>query len=408
MRYQPKRDAVEVRPKPKPPARRLTLRKKVVFSLLVVSACLGMLELAARVVEVWVPPRAVDYGQGFDPDSRLFEPSPADPHTMRTRPQKLASFRHQEFASPKPPGTLRIVAIGGSSVNYLDDELRVLEGRLKTALSPRYRRVEILNCGGLSYGSHRLARVAAEVLHDEPDLILFYEAHNEFEEVEQLRLAANWTTRPQEVASRLAVVRVISDRVTALRIARLRREHVDRVADQQRALAGDLPRSARAWTHRFTRADVAERMESFRANMTRIVDLCEARGVPLVLTTVPSNLVKPYLAEEAAEPYREVRELIDRGEFERAGIRGRQVLKECAGRHQSSDLENDILRSIARERHVPLADVEAAVIRAEPHRLPGETLFKDHCHLNAEGNTILRATMEAEVLKIFAVPNGKP
>lgn len=404
MRYQPKRDAVEVRPKP--PVRRLSLRKKAIFSLVVVSACLGMLELAARVVEVWVPPRAVDFGQGFDLDSRLFEPSPGDPRMMRTRPEKLASFRLQEFAARKPPGTLRIVALGGSSVNYLDDEFRVLEGRLKEALSPRYRRVEVINGGGLSYGSARLARVAAEVLNDEPDLVLFYEAHNEFEEVEQLRLATNWATRPQQVASRLALMRVINDRVAVVRLAKLRREHEARVREQD--LAKSAPGAARAWSHKFTIADVAARMEAFRANMTRIVQLCEAKGIPIVLATVPSNLVKPYLAKEAAEHYREVRELIDRGEFERAGVRGRQVLKECAGRHQSSDLENEIIRSIARERAVPLADVEAAVIRAEPHHLPGETLFMDHCHLNAEGNVILRATMEAEILKLFARPDGKP
>jgi hypothetical protein len=58
-------------------------------------------------------------------------------------------------------------------------------------------------------------------------------------------------------------------------------------------------------------------------------------------------------------------------------------------RHQSSDAENDIIRRIASQHNVPLADVEAAVIAAEPHRVPGETLFIDMCHLSPEGNRIL-------------------
>ncbi|HRZ16716.1 MAG TPA: SGNH/GDSL hydrolase family protein, partial [Candidatus Hydrogenedentes bacterium] len=68
-------------------------------------------------------------------------------------------------------------------------------------------------------------------------------------------------------------------------------------------------------------------------------------------------------------------------------------------RHQSSDLENAILRELAAENGVPLADVEAAVIAAEPHGVPGETLFNDHCHLNPAGNALLVRVYEKEILR---------
>ena len=46
---------------------------------------------------------------------------------------------------------------------------------------------------------------------------------------------------------------------------------------------------------------------------------------------------------------------------------------------------------------------------AEPHHIPGETLFNDHCHLNEKGNEILLQTffdkMDVEkVREIRVVP----
>jgi hypothetical protein len=348
----------------------------------------------------------VDYGQGFDPGSRLFVPETGSSATMKTRPEKLASFRDQEFAAKKAPGTLRIAALGGSSVNYLDGDFRVLEAHLLKALAPRYHKVEVINAGGLSYGSHRLARIAAETIEYDPDIVFFYEAHNEFEEVEQLQLASLQLVKPQKVLSRSALVRVIRDRVTAIRVARLRTEHEERVRKTQRDLDRSIPNSARAWYHQFSPQDVAARMDAYRKNLMRIAELCRSKRIAFLLATVPSNLAKPYLNKDDAVRYLKVEELIKRQEFDEARSLGYQILEESTSRHQSSNLENAIIRSLATGRGVFLVDVESAVIQAEPHHLPGETLFKDHCHLNAEGNAILRSTLESEILKLVSLREG--
>lgn len=380
-------------PSPAPP-RQLTRKKKLAFTLVTVVTLAALLEGVARVVEWWVPPQPIDWGQGFDPGSRLFVPSPTTPGLLVTNEAKRLSFRTQEFAAHKPPRVLRIAALGESSVSYLDPELRVLEEHLKTALSPRYDRVEIINAGGLSYGSHRLAPLAVELLDYEPDMMLIYMGHNEFEEVEQLHLASPQTRALQQTASHSALVRLLHDRVTAVRVARLRREHDER-------LAGSTPNPARAWRYPFTKDDVARRMEAFRANLSFIVTACRDKGVRVVLGTVPSNLVRPYLSEDSWREYQPVWSLLERHEYDQAAKLGRRLLAETPGRHQSSDLENDILRSLAREPGVALADVEAAVVRAEPHGVPGETLFKDHCHLNDRGNALWRETYETVLLALL-------
>ena len=55
---------------------------------------------------------------------------------------------------------------------------------------------------------------------------------------------------------------------------------------------------------------------------------------------------------------------------------------------------------------VTLADVEEAVSRHEPHGIPGETLFADHCHLNDRGKDVWLDVYTAAVARVLAVDAG--
>lgn len=368
--------------------------RTLVLVLLPVICLVAALEGFARFIEIWRPPMTEDIGQGFTNESRLFVPSDDDPATIITNPRKTVSFKEQSFAARKPAGVFRIFALGGSSVNYLDFEFPLLADRL-TRVLPGVRRAEILNCGGLSYGSHRLVLIASEVMQYEPDLVLFYEAHNEFEEVEQLHLA-NLTLAPvQSVLTHSALYRFLRDRIAERRIKELKE------ARASRRIAETLPDTSRTWGHVFSPEERKERMDRFRANIERIVQICRDAGVPLILGTVPSNLIRPSLQGQAGHDYERVLELFKNGHYQEGRSLAQSILAE-ATRHQASDLENGIIREVAAALSVPLADVEAAVIAAEPHGIPGETLFNDHCHLNPEGNKILIRTYESEIMRLFS------
>jgi len=369
-------------------------KKTLVYSLLPVVCLLIVLEGAGRVIEIWIPPRQVDLGQGFSSASTLFVPSASDPDLMVTNPQKEVSFEKQEFRREKPPRSMRIFALGGSSVKYLDHEFPLLAQRLQQKLGNRYDAVQIVNCGGLSYGSHRLVLVAAEILGYDPDLVLVYSGHNEFEELEQLKLADLPSLPLQRLLSKSALCRFLRDRVASYRIGELQKAH------DQRAIAESIPDAGRTWMHKFTEEEVAERMHAYRNNLAVIIQMCLDHDVPVIVGTVPSNLVKPNLPGPDGARYQEVLDLFAQNEYEKGLELARGILKQAI-RHQSSDIENGALRALARQYGIPLADVEAAVIAAEPHHVPGETLFSDHCHLNPEGNKILAATYEEQILRLF-------
>ncbi|HNR37039.1 MAG TPA: SGNH/GDSL hydrolase family protein, partial [Candidatus Hydrogenedentes bacterium] len=358
---------------------------------------LVLLEGAARVTEIWIPPLEMDYGLGFEPGSRLFIPSPEDPSVMITHPAKEKSFQKQRFNARKAPGTFRLFALGGSSINYLGKGLHGLDVRLQKALGHRFRRVETINAGGLSHGSQRLAPIAAEVVRYEPDLILLYCGHNEFEELDQLEFANLGTLIWQQRLSRSALFRFLRDRKAAWSVARLQREH------NRAILANPNVDYTRVWQHRFTPGEVEDRMRAYRRNLSMIALMCRAHGVPLIVGTVPSNLVKPNVPPEYAGGFEPAKALFAEGRYQEGMARVRQILR-TVPRHQSSDAENEIIRSVAAEFDLGIADVEAAVAAAEPHGVPGETLFKDECHLNRKGNNILIGTFEKAILRRLGTP----
>ena len=379
---------------PEAPKVALGWKKSLLYSLIPVVILFCILEIAARVVETWVPPRQVDLGQGFTPDIPLFVPSPDHPEMMITNPAREASFNKQTFPKKKPAGSLRIFALGGSSIKYMDYEFPEMAKRLAPQVAPKYSQVQIVNCGALSYGSHRIVPIAAEVLNYEPDVITLYCAHNEFEEIEQLRIANLKTLPLQRLLSKSALCRFIRDRIATFEISQLQQDY------NKRLLANSIPDSSKAWGHNFTPEELAERMIKYRNNLSVIIQMCQDRHVPIIIGSVPSNLIKPSLAGEPGRRYQDVLDLFAKGDYDKGQALARDILRHSP-RHQSSDEENGIIRSLARQYGAPLADVEAFVIAKEPHHVPGETLFNDHCHLNPEGNKLLAAAYEEQIVSLF-------
>ncbi len=106
---------------------KLSLRKRIAFSVIVTAVFFGLAECLFRGIEFIEPPQHVDFGLGFNNDSRLFVESSLHPGRMETHPAKRVSFVRQRFDQSKPEDTYRILALGGSSVNYLEPEFQDLE-----------------------------------------------------------------------------------------------------------------------------------------------------------------------------------------------------------------------------------------------------------------------------------------
>ncbi len=382
-----------------PDISRLHPAKVVVYSLLPAILLLAALEGGARLLERVRPPLPADYGMGFDDDSRVFMPAGVLRPVMTTRPQKEISFCSQSFPTPKPAGTYRIFFLGESNVNYLQWNIENLAERLSAA-DAGGRRFEIINMGGLAYGSHRLLKVAREIIGYEPDMVLIYIGHNEFEELEQQELAAPQRAAVQRQVYRFASMRLLRDMAANARIACMRfRMFWQKLPPEVNYMA--------TFGRDFSPEEIDRRMAGYRKNMGDMLALCRDRHVPVVIGVMATNLWKPDLLDKYKESKDEIARRYAAGDYQGGMELARKMLAGTT-HHQASDRENEIIRGLAKEYGAALVDIEAAIAKAEPHGVPGETLFSDRCHVTGDGRVILVREYEREIRRMAGLPELTP
>ena len=373
---------------------RFSLKQTVIFSLLPLAAIFLLLETGGRIIERFLPSLVVDSGMGFDEGSRLFVPHEGSSRVRVTNPLKTAQFVQQWFPMPKPAGVYRIAVLGESSVYYLNPELVALADKLAVAGKSKGKKIDIINAGGLSYGSQRLVLIARELLEYDLDLLIIYMGNNEFEEVEQLQHYAPATVAAQNLLGHSAIFRVFRDMIARRWIQKLKREH----DEQLLATAVDYETADRM---NYSPIDARLRMEAFRKNLSDIVASFLKRKISVLIGTVPSNYIVPKLFfQRDVQEFGKMERLLIAGQYKDAKRFAGAFMAQLPHRHQSSPVENLIIHEVARDGQIPLIDMERIISDAEPHGIPGETLFMDNCHLNDQGRVLWIRAFENKIREV--------
>jgi tetratricopeptide (TPR) repeat protein len=374
------------------------------------------------------------------------KPGTGGPAMMVTAQNKLAYFNPQEFPKSKPAGTYRIFCMGESTTfgNPYTDILS-FPGWLRELLplADPARTWEVINAGGISYASYRIALLMEELSKYEPDLFIVYCGHNEFLEertYRSVRDTPGWMLSLQSLLSytrTYSLVRSMVHPPTVKAGQSDKREVLD--AEVSTILDRSVGPSA------YTRDDELRRyvLEHYRIGMDRMVDIARSAGARILFVTPASNLkdCSPFKSEhrsglsesertradallaqaqaryaqgalaealEAAQGavsnddrfaqalYLEGRILFDLGRYPEAKARFVRARDEdvCPLRGLSPII--DTVRQIAASRGVGLVDYVAMVEHASPHGIAGRELFMDHVHPTIAGNgMIARALVES-------------
>ena len=203
-------------------------------------------------------------------------------------PARHNFFQPDSFAAEKTLNTKRVFVLGGSTV----------QGRpysIETAFSTwlRFRlqsmcpglNIEVVNCGGVSYASYRVAKILDEVLAHQPDAIVVYTGHNEFledreyAEIREMSTARRWVSR---LADKLRTVTWIRSQ---LRGQSLPSSRMPVEVDARLDHIGGLERYQRdpSW-----RVGVEQH---FANSLQRMLLATEKANVPLFLCVPASELV---------------------------------------------------------------------------------------------------------------------
>lgn len=307
----------------------------------------------------------------------------------------------QTFAPVKRSGTLRVAMVGESSVFRLGNA----ETMRKLLTDQLDRPVEILNFAFQGCDSERMLLSARESLAYDLDVLMVYMGHNEFVSFSNpnTMIAEVDASGAIDVAMHARTVQLAAKLLYAWRPpTRARLEGKQRLYDS---------------------SDKEDFYERFQSNLRQVIAAAQEAGVMVVVGTVAYNYAVPPVHADAGRRPDELRLLTDQElarlsdqhpedanlEFEqgqRAMARGdREAAKtwlDAAFRHDARPYRadtriNDVIRQVAQDTSVPIADVVQAVHEANPTALPGSDYFSDHCHLNARGNEILMRTF-AEVI----------
>ncbi len=225
-------------------------------------------------------------------DLSLFVRVPGDPEILNYQlnqraeesyfaGRQLAGPEPKRFDIPQPDGVYRIVVIGASTVLGFPypPELsfpRQLEILLNRQNSDR--RFEIINAGMVGINSFSLVDVVKQSVAMQPDLIIVHTGHNEF-------------YGPGGVASTTGAVLksqfLLAAKFRRRRLYQLVASQLSDAPSEQKDLMEELPASVTIPRDGplFTEAE-----KYFRENLEQMVATASSAKIPIVLSTVASNL----------------------------------------------------------------------------------------------------------------------
>lgn len=340
-------------------------------------------------------------------------------------------FRPDSFAVDKSPREFRIFCLGGSTVQGNPYSIETsftswLQLSLRAAAPDRDWKV--VNCGGISYASYRLAPILRECLTHQPDAIVLYVGDNEYLEdrtYQTVRQLPAWVSSSAARLGQFSVFQWARRGWLALGVTERSQLGAEVRARLDTRGGLDLYHRDDVW-----RAGV---VEHYRISLRSMVEACQRAGVPVFLVDPVANVkdCPPFKTElapglstahrsefegllaaaaklpERAEDRQALLESALRIDARHAGalfLLGRSQLAQ--GNQEAWDTlvrakDEDVcplrlteplrqaLRGVAEELGVPLVPGWREFCERSPAGIPGDEMLLDHVHPTISGQQIL-------------------
>lgn len=364
---------------------KLSTSKKFAFAAIV---CVGALLVAESVL--WLAGThhrspTDDPWVGFDRSVLLW--TSAGDGRMTTSPAKLRYFNPQTFSAAKPANTMRIVCVGGSTTYGRPFDDSTSYSAYLRSLLPMVdpsRDWEVINAGGVSYASYRVAAVMEETARYEPDVFVVFSAHNEF--LERRTYAAMFDTPPW----RANVDAALRSTRTFAWIDSL----VDRVRGSAKLSPGELlPGEVDERLNHtvgptdYIRDDAWQTavVAHYRLNLRRMVAIADECGAKIVFVVPASNEkdCAPFKLD-GHDHYADGLSQFLAGDYGLAETSFQTAIDEDVCPLRATSAIERTLRQVAGECDVAVVDFKASLKSSceasMGHRCLGDEQFLDHVH----------------------------
>ena len=389
---------------PLSPAKRAAF---TIVALLVSFAALGVLELGCRAFGLGGYPPLLKV-IGSDGSRRWIGTNRLGTDTFFYAARTHAGgMREVHFTDPKPPGTVRIVLVGGSAIQGFPQPLPMTDGSFLHAMLQDLwgdgQPVEVLNLGATAVASFPVLRILDEALAYQPDVVVVMSGNNEFYGAYGV---ASLHAGGRSLAGMKAMRWLRSLGLT---------QFFDRILPQESRKSGRLmEQMARVQTvgpHDALRRAAARTLQ---ADLSAMVTRCRATGTPIVLCTIPTNErdMAPIGGgpHAGSAPADSAQMHFDRARGLSSEGRHDEALAEYV---RARDLDPMPWRATSAARDAILAaalngatlcDEEAAFRASSPGGAIGGELMDDHVHFSVAGQALFARTL----LPVLAGMPGLP
>jgi tetratricopeptide (TPR) repeat protein len=420
--------------------------KNIAFSLIVVTAFFVALEGLLALFGVTPVLLTEDPLVGFAENIPQFtEKTRADGTViMATANNKHGLFNYQEFPKHKDSNSYRIFCMGGSTTygRPYGDKVSFcgwLREYLKAA-DPS-RNWEVINAGGISFASYRVAKLMNELSEYQPDLFIVYSGQNEFLEERSYGALADlpsWVINLNATLSGTRVYTVMKDLIDAVGQAPL-------ASGQQRyKLSGEVDEvlNHTVGPESYHRDETLKQqiITHYRMNLVRMARIARNAGADILFIKPAINIkdMSPFKsehrngldeqqrqkwdslyqraaalqdsgdAEQALSLYQQALAIDDRyaelhfrigqvlfsqGRYDAAEKAFRRAVEEDIAPLRILAAMQQIVEQVAAAEQVPLIDFPALLRQAYrahyDHTVFGKEFFPDHVHTNMEGYRLL-------------------
>jgi tetratricopeptide (TPR) repeat protein len=419
--------------------------KNILFSGIIIAVFFGGTELVLALAGIRPVVLTEDPLVGFAGNVPQFVETTRTDGTdvLITAENKLSLFNFQAFPREKDPDSYRIFCVGGSTTYGRPYRDRVsFCGWLRAYLQAAEpsRNWEVINAGGISYASYRVARLMNELKDYQPDLFIVYSGQNEFLEQRSYGALLSMPDWVIDLDATLSGTRIYS----AMKLGLEAIESASQQLHERDRMSGEVDEilNHTLGPQSYHRDDVLKQhiVTHYRLNMRRMARIARSVNADIIYVKPAINIkdMSPFKSEHkeglslqalmqwqaligrAAEQYaagdadtaltdyRQALEIDDRyadlhfrigrllyetGRYDEAEKSLRRAVEEDVAPLRILASMQQIVEEVASSEDAPLVDfadiLRRAYLKRSDHAVFGNEYFVDHVHTNMEGYRLL-------------------
>jgi tetratricopeptide (TPR) repeat protein len=310
--------------------------------------------------------------------------------TVKSTPSSIEDI----FDEEKSPNSFRVFVLGGSSAaGYPYMPMGPFSRYIRKRLELNYpdKKIEVVNIALSAISTFTVRDFIPEVLEQKPDLILIYAGHNEY-------YGALGVGSQESVGSSRELINILLylNKYKTTQLVKDFLQWLFGMVDTEGSVSATgtlMSRMAKEKEIEINSGKYQSGIDQFEGNMNDIIQMIKEKNVPLIISTLASNLKdQPPFISISNGSYPPADKIFEEAEKEYAS--GKYIkadslyrfAKDLDGlRFRAPEKINGIIKNLGKLNSVPVIDADSLFASLSINGITGNNLMTDHLHPTLDG-----------------------